>query len=162
MPYSQFLHLRRICFKDNDFVTKSKEMASFFERRWYPCSVITTSRKWAQWISCERALRNSEWHNRTEHSEKGPQVLTYHLKNQEVKKILLKKCWRNWTKACGPFRWAPSFTGGVQHNHTCLWKFGQSYAYECVSWLHLEWKISLCSNSFLFLLLQSICFSLNN
>ena len=45
IPYSQFLHLQKIYFKNNDFEAKSKEMALFFERRGHPHSVITTSQK---------------------------------------------------------------------------------------------------------------------
>ena len=65
-------------------------MTLFFERRRYPRSVITTSRKRTQRFSRERALiRNTERHDRTVRSEKVPLVLTHHPKNQEVKKILL-------------------------------------------------------------------------
>ena len=66
-------------------------MALFFENRGYPHSVITNSQRRAQGISRERALSNSERRDSARRSDKVPLVLTYHPKNQEVKKILLKK-----------------------------------------------------------------------
>ena len=45
MPYGQFLRLRRICSDDDEYEAKSKEMASFFENRGYPRSVVTNSQK---------------------------------------------------------------------------------------------------------------------
>ncbi len=88
IPYSQLLCLRTICSDDDDFVAKSRERSSFFQKRRYPRSVITTSQRRTQEINRERALRNSERGNKTDHSEKVPLVLTYHSKNQEVKNIL--------------------------------------------------------------------------
>ena len=41
IPFSQFLRLRRICSDDRDYDIKSAEMASFFEYRGYPRSLIT-------------------------------------------------------------------------------------------------------------------------
>ena len=71
-------------------MAKSKEMASFFENRRYPRSVVTNSQRRTQGISRERALGNSERGDRARRADKVPLVLTYHPKNQEVKKILLK------------------------------------------------------------------------
>ena len=65
-------------------------MASFFENRGYPRSVVTNSQRRTQGISRERALGNSELGDRGRRADKVPLVLTYHPKNQEVKKILLK------------------------------------------------------------------------
>ena len=65
-------------------------MASFFENRGYSRSVVTNSQRRTQGISRERALGNSERGDRTRRADKVPLVLTYHPKNQEVKKILLK------------------------------------------------------------------------
>ena len=90
IPYSQFLRLQRICSDDDVYVAKAKEMASFFENRGYPRSVVTNSQRRTQGISRERALGNSERGDRTRRADKVPLVLTYHPKNQEVKKILLK------------------------------------------------------------------------
>ena len=80
----------RICSDDDVYVAKSKEMASFFENKGYPCSVGTNSQRWTQGISRERALGNSKRGDRTRRADKVSLVLTYHPKNQEVKKILLK------------------------------------------------------------------------
>ena len=64
---------------------------SFFENRGYPRSVVTNSQRRTQGISHERALGNSERGHRTpRRADKVPLVLTYHPKNQEVKKIFLK------------------------------------------------------------------------
>ena len=65
-------------------------MASFFENRRYPRSVVTNSQRRTQEISRERALGNSGRGHRARCAEKIPLVLTYHPKNQEVEKILLK------------------------------------------------------------------------
>ena len=90
IPYGQFLRLRRICSDDDEYEAKSKEMASFFENRGYPRSVVTNSQRRTQEISRERALGNSGRGHRARCADKIPLVLTYHPKNQEVKKILLK------------------------------------------------------------------------
>ena len=90
IPYGQFLRLRRICSDDDEYEAKSKEMASFFENRGYPRSVVTNSQRRTQEISRERALGNSGRGHRARCAEKIPLVFTYHSKNQEVKKILLK------------------------------------------------------------------------
>ena len=60
IPYSQFLRLRRICSDDDVYVAKSKEMASFFENRQYPRSVVTNSQRRTQGISRKRTLGNSK------------------------------------------------------------------------------------------------------
>ena len=65
-------------------------MASFFENRGYPRSVVTNSQRRTQEISRERALGNSGQGHRARCAEKIPLLLTYHPKNQEVKKTLLK------------------------------------------------------------------------
>ena len=80
IPYSQFLCLRRICWDNDEYVAKSKEMASFFENREYPRSVVTNSQRQTQEISRERALGNSGQGDRVRCSEKIPLVLTYHSK----------------------------------------------------------------------------------
>ena len=59
IPYGQFLRLQRICSDDDEYEAKSKEMASFFENRGYPRSVVTNSQRRTQEISRERALGNS-------------------------------------------------------------------------------------------------------
>ena len=56
----------------------------------HPRSVVTNSQRQIQEISRERALGNSERGDRARCAEKVPLVLTYHPKNQEVKRILLK------------------------------------------------------------------------
>ena len=73
IPYSQF---RRICSDDDVYVAKSKEMASFFENRGYPRSVVTNSQRRTQGISRERALGNSERGDRTRRADKVPLFLT--------------------------------------------------------------------------------------
>ena len=65
-------------------------MASFFENRGYPRSVVTNSQRRTQEISRERALGNSGQGHRARCAEKIPLLFTYHPKNQEVKKTLLK------------------------------------------------------------------------
>ena len=64
-------------------------MASFFEYRGYPRSLITTSRQRAEGISRERALRKSDREHTIQRSGKVPLVLNFHPSNQAVKKILL-------------------------------------------------------------------------
>ena len=90
IPYGQFLCLRRICSDNDEYEAKSKEMVSFFENRGYLRSVVTDNQRRTQEISRERALGNSARGHRARCAEKIPLVLTYHPKNEEVKKILLK------------------------------------------------------------------------
>ena len=40
IPYSQFLHLRRLCSEDDDFLIKSREMMTFFTQRGYPLTSL--------------------------------------------------------------------------------------------------------------------------
>ena len=61
IPFSQFLRLRRIYSDNGDYDSKSAEMASFFQYKGYPWSLITTSRQRAKGISRERALRKCPW-----------------------------------------------------------------------------------------------------
>ena len=65
-------------------------MASFFENRGYPRSVVTNSQRRTQEISRERALGYFGRGDRARFAEKIPLVLTYNPKNQEVMKIFLK------------------------------------------------------------------------
>ena len=83
-------HFRKICSDDDEYEAKSKEMASFFENRGYHRSVVTNSQRRTQEISRERARGNSGRGHWARCAEKIPLVLTYHPKNLEVKKILLK------------------------------------------------------------------------
>ena len=84
IPFSQFLRLRRICSDDGDYDIKSAEMASFFQYRGYPRSLITRSRQRAKEISRERALRKRDREHGSQRSGKVPLP-----SNHEVKKILL-------------------------------------------------------------------------
>ena len=63
IPYSQFLRLQRICSDDDEYVAKSKEMASFLENRGScPRSVVTNSQRRTQGISRERARKKGVNH----------------------------------------------------------------------------------------------------
>ena len=57
VPYSQFLRLRRICSDENDYKTKSKEMASFFLQRDNPLAVVDRALQHVDTIPRNTALR---------------------------------------------------------------------------------------------------------
>ena len=88
VPYSQFLRLKRICSDENDYKTKSKEMASFFLQRDYPLAVVDRALQHVDTIPRDTALRppNDGQSNR----EVIPLILTYNPINHHVKNILSK------------------------------------------------------------------------
>ena len=43
IPFSQFLHLCRLCSEDEDFHSESLEMRDFFVQRGYPTSLLDTA-----------------------------------------------------------------------------------------------------------------------
>ena len=45
IPYSQFLRLRRLCSKDDDFLQKCQEMSTFFESRGYSSDLLQNARE---------------------------------------------------------------------------------------------------------------------
>ena len=57
VPYSQFLRLKRLCSDENDYKTKSKEMASFFLQRDYPLAVVDRALQHVDTIPRDTALR---------------------------------------------------------------------------------------------------------
>ena len=57
VPYSQFLRLKRIRSDENDYKTKSKEMASFFLQRDYPLAVVDRALQHVDTIPRDTALR---------------------------------------------------------------------------------------------------------
>ena len=78
IPFSQFLRLRRICSDDGDYDIKSAEMASFFEYRGYPRSLIAKRWQRAKEISRESAIRKSDREQRIQRSGKVPLVHNFH------------------------------------------------------------------------------------
>ena len=81
----------RQCSDDGDYDIKSAEMASFVENRGYPRKLVTTSQKRAKEISREGVLRNYYHAHSIHRSEKVFLVFAFHLKKQQVKKILHEK-----------------------------------------------------------------------
>ena len=88
IPYSQFLRLRRICSEENDFENKSKEMASFFQRRGYPSNVVQRAQERVSAIP--RDAITSERLGVTCARPTIPLVLTYHPWNAVVKNIMTR------------------------------------------------------------------------
>ena len=84
--YSQFLRLKRICSDENDYKTKSKEMASFFLQRDYPPAVVDRALQHVDSIPRDTALPppNDGQSNR----DLIPLILTYKPINHHVKNIL--------------------------------------------------------------------------
>ena len=87
LPHSQLLRLRRLRSDDADFLTRAQEMASFFERRGYNVRTLQ------QHLDKMRRTSQSDAFQRNISSEekgsKIPLVLTYHLLNNRIKRILL-------------------------------------------------------------------------
>ena len=77
IPFSQFLRLRRLCSKDQDFQSKSVEMREFFVQRGYPTSLLDTAFSKASQIPRSETLSNSVT-NVTDHN-RTPLVLTFIL-----------------------------------------------------------------------------------
>ena len=77
---SQFLHLRRLCSYDNDFLVKSRDMTTFFAQRGYPCSSLDHDLRGVTSISHPEALSGSGL----------PVVLTYHPLSIQIKLVLLQ------------------------------------------------------------------------
>jgi hypothetical protein len=89
IPYSQFLRLRRLTSRDEDFETRKNEMMGYFTNRDYPRGILKRAERRVQTISQDTAL---ESHQKTTVSNKIPFVTTYHPSTSEVVKIL-KENW---------------------------------------------------------------------
>ena len=50
IPYSQFVRLRRICSDQEDYNTKSNEMASYFKARGYPSEIVAACQTKIAWM----------------------------------------------------------------------------------------------------------------
>ena len=85
IPYSQFLRLRRLCSKDDDFLQKCQEMSTFFESRGYPSDLLQNARERVSSVTRQEALEKRV----RENEERIPLVLTYHPLSSRVKHILL-------------------------------------------------------------------------
>ena len=85
IPYSQFLRLRRLCSKDDDFLQKCQEMSTFFESHGYPSDLLQNARERVPSVTRQEALEKRV----RENEERIPLVLTYHPLSSRVKHILL-------------------------------------------------------------------------
>ncbi|XP_062918361.1 chitinase domain-containing protein 1 isoform X1 [Mobula hypostoma] len=86
IPFSQFLHLRRICSQDEAFHSGTKEMSSFFKERGFPSS-INSALKHISSISHTSALTPSSRHPTR---NRVPLVLTYHPTSLRVQHVVLR------------------------------------------------------------------------
>ena len=86
--YNQFLRLRRLCSDDDDFLTRSREMLTFFSLRGYPCSSLENDLRRVATINRPDAVRSSEENDGT--VDRLPLVLTYHPFNTQIKWFLLQ------------------------------------------------------------------------
>ena len=75
IPHSQFLHLRRLCSKDDDFMRRSNEMLTFFSLPGYPRASLEKDLQRVRTIKCPDTLRPTEL--RVSTIDKVPLVLTY-------------------------------------------------------------------------------------
>ena len=96
VPYSQFLRLKRICSDENDYKTKSKEMASFFLQRDYPLAVVDRALQHVDTIPRDTALRPPK--RRTIQQRSHPlnfniQPLQPPCKEHPIKKLRPFKIW---------------------------------------------------------------------
>ena len=86
IPYSQFLRLRRICSRDEDFHTEVERMCGFFKKRGYPSQVlssaVTKSSK-----SNRNTLLEYSMHNK---NKVIPLVLPYHPVSLKIAGIIRK------------------------------------------------------------------------
>ena len=80
IPYSQFLHLRRLCSDDDDLLIKSKAMMTFFTQRGYPLTALEQDLRRVTTIGWERGDTTVD---------RVPLVMTYHPFNTHIKRYLL-------------------------------------------------------------------------
>ena len=88
IPYSQLLHLRRLCFDDDDFMIKSREMMTFFTQRGYPLTSLEQDLRRVTTIGRPNALTGSKRGDTT--VDRVPLVMTYHPFNTHIKRYLLQ------------------------------------------------------------------------
>ena len=90
MPCSQFLRLRKICSKDDDFEEKANTMETFFVARGYPIHLVRDGRQRA--TSTPRAALLTGWDahncNTATNDIRVAIVTTYHPKNTSVCNVL--------------------------------------------------------------------------
>eukprot|EP00061_Rhincodon_typus_P000623 g12247.t1 len=85
VPFSQFLHLRRICSDEANFNKGPSEMSTFFLSRGFPSSVVDRALNQVQTISHTSALIPSlPFCN----SDRGPLIFTYHPTSIHIQKII--------------------------------------------------------------------------
>ena len=87
LPYSQLLHLRRLCSDKHGFTTRAQEMCGFFQERGYPSDLLREDLRKISSIN----RHDTNYSHREENSQAGrvPLVLTYHTFNENIKRILL-------------------------------------------------------------------------
>ena len=88
IPFSQFLHLRRLCSEDEDFQSKSLEMKTFFVDRGYPSLLVDTALSKATNIPRLDTLRDPV--SGTPRLNQTLLVLTHHPFNFSVRDVILK------------------------------------------------------------------------
>jgi len=87
IPYSQFLRLRRICSRDEDFINQAAKMVTFFLARGYPRHVVDGAVERARSVSRTDALTPKD--RKEEGNDRTVAVLTFHPHNLPVRNILL-------------------------------------------------------------------------
>ena len=86
IPYSQFLRLRRICSREQDFDHEAQRMCNFFTARQYPGEVVQTALERVRSTSRTEALTPKETVG--ECDDRMVAVIPYHPHNIPVCKIL--------------------------------------------------------------------------
>ena len=86
IPYSQFLRLRRICSKDEDFLSEVEKMSSYFKKRGYPTHVLENARTRSSQITRDMLLEGSQ----TEKKTVIPLVLPFHPISKKINGIVHK------------------------------------------------------------------------
>jgi hypothetical protein len=90
-PYGQFLRLRRICAKEEDFTRECDQMTSHYSNRGYPVDVVQTSRDQAAKISHHRAVRG--FTNTPDNTEKPSVFVTTYNQNGPHMRDIITKHW---------------------------------------------------------------------
>ena len=92
IPFSQFLRLRRICSKEEDFLYHARQMAGYFLKAKYPSDTIQKSFSKAFHIDRNTLLVTERQSNEDEDTDKVFLITTYHPSG----KILGNIVHRNW------------------------------------------------------------------
>ena len=100
IPYSQFLRLKRICSKEEDFLTNARQMAGYFIKANYPPQVIQKSFSKAYHID-RSTLLGQKPKEKDEEEDKGVFLITTYHPGPRILNDIVKTNWDLLDKSSG-------------------------------------------------------------